>query len=372
MDNRFIVCHNRDEILSRKTIRTSWWKNSHKRKKNDDDDDADDADDADEDDNNSKNNNNTNTNNFEIFAPLDLISGGTWFGFEKTTGRCAFLTNIREKDDLINNHNKNDDNVDAEDGNLDVNNSTAVQKLTSRGELVINYLKSDPTLSAIDYLKNEFCSLSSTSSDYNNSNNNSNNNNSNSNNKLYAGFNLILFSGQDLAYYSNRLPKQLHHDNNNPISLSMGISYGLSNSVLNRPFVKVSKGLMTFQLFCREKKDHNYKYNEDERLQQLIMLEGFKCLMQRKQQYYEKDEDLPRTGYPIEFERNCSSICVPVVNDYGTRTMIRFILEPPQELDDDNKEGRRRRQQKIQLIETDLDPTTLQWNETHHICHRID
>ena len=367
MDNRFIVCHNRDEILSRKTIRTSWWKNSHKRKKNDDDDDADDAD---EDDNNSKNNNNTNTNNFEIFAPCDLISGGTWFGFEKTTGRCAFLTNIREKDDL------------------DVNNSTAVQKLTSRGELVINYLKSDPTLSAIDYLKNEFCSLSSTSSDYNNSNNNSNNNNSNSNNKLYAGFNLILFSGQDLAYYSNRLPKQLHHDNNNPISLSMGISYGLSNSVLNRPFVKVSKGLMTFQLFCREKKDHNDKYNnnnkkkkknnnnnqhyEDERLQQLIMLEGFKCLMQRKQQYYEKDEDLPITGYPIEFERNCSSICVPVVNDYGTRTMIRFILEPPQELDDDNKEGRRRRQQKIQLIETDLDPTTLQWNETHHICHRID
>ena len=102
------------------------------------------------------------------------------------------------------------------------------------------------------------------------------------------------------------------------------------------------------------------------------MLEGFKCLMQRKQQYYEKDEDLPRTGYPIEFERNCSSICVPVVNDYGTRTMIRFILEPPQEFDDDNKEGRRRRIQKIQLIETDLNPTTLQWNETHHICHRID
>jgi uncharacterized protein with NRDE domain len=357
-DNRFIVCHNRDEILSRKTIKTSWWENNTNKKnennnsheENDDDDDS------------SKNNN----TNFEILAPRDMISGGSWFGFEKTTGRCAFLTNIREKD----NNNDNDDvDADADDSDSDsdiVDNSTTFQKLTSRGELVINYLTSDPTISAIDYLKTEFCSLSSKSSSDNNDNNN--------NSKLYAGFNLILFSGQDLAYYSNRLPKQQQqqqqqqHDNN-PISLSMGVSYGLSNSILDRPFVKVSKGLMIFRqiiLSCKdEKKAQNKKDNKnnqhEEEEQQLIMLEGLKCLMQRKQQYYDRDEDLPITGYPIEFERNCSSIYVPIVNDYGTRTTIRFILEQQQELDD---KGRLRRRQKIRLIETDLNPTTLQWEET--------
>ena len=221
--NRFVVCHNRDEMLSRKTTTTTWWKEG----------------------------------NLEILAPRDSRSGGTWFGFEKTTGKCAFLTNIRQMETKV--------------------------YTKSRGELVLQYLKSTYD-SAIDFLTH--CSPEW--------------------NSEYAGFNLIVFSGQDLAYYSNRFPEQ-----QGPMSLSMG-SYGLSNSLMHQPFVKVSKGLTIFRQILA---------NTDE--MEALMRE-FGRLMRMEEQYVYQ---LPDTGYSEAFERNSSSIWVPILDDYGTRTTIRFILE---------------------------------------------
>lgn len=259
-DERFLVCHNRDEFLSRPTVTTNWWplqKNS----------------------------------GFRILAPRDVVSGGTWFGFEKATGRCAFLTNITEPD--LNTY------------------------PSSRGDLVVNYLTSDPSLSALEYLERIFVG----------------------NKTIYAGFNLVVFSGRDLAYVSNRGCTK-------PKALEKGKAYGLSNSLLDKPFPKVTKGLELFGKIL----DWRRKEDDDNDTRLLEDLEG---LMQRKEAYYPRELTNGEQQDDIPTQRR--SIYVPHENDYGTRTTIRFVLQNRR----DDESGR-----VLRWIEKDWNEFTSDWEDS--------
>jgi len=171
----------------------------------------------------------------------------------------------------------------------------------------VNYLKSKHDQSALDYLQTEFGSTSDDNDDDDDS----------IKTTKYAGFNLVVFSGHDLAYYSNRHP---NGEQPGPIALSMGKSYGLSNSVLEQPYVKVTKGLAIFeQVVCKHTTSTSTTTEE--------LMEELEKLMLMKQAY--PGDPLPTTGEP-DFPTACvkhrNRICVPIVNDAGTRTMLRFIL----------------------------------------------
>lgn len=277
--DRFLVCHNRDEFFSRPTTNTAWW--------------------------------DVDGDGFEILAPRDKVSGGTWFGFEKTTGRCAFLTNIREKD--------------------------STKYSSSRGEFVVNYLKSDKNLSAMEYLQREFGDGDSTTSPT----------------KKYAGFNLVVFSGRDMAYFSNRYPED--ELQKGPIALSIGKAYGLSNTTLQEPYAKTRKGLKIFDRIVTENPstiDNNT--SQDDENDNQGMMEDLENLMLRTE--YCPGDSVPRTGepgFPESIVKARSSICVPDLDGYGTRTMIRFLLQ-------------RKQQQEWQLrwVEKDWNTETLQWEES--------
>ena len=113
----------------------------------------------------------------DIVGGRDLVAGGTWLALSKN-GRFATVTNYRDKD--------------HEPGNFE-----------SRGTLVTGFLNSD--LGATDY-------LDAIEGD------------------AYAGFNLLLFDGEELGYMSNRGAE--------PTALAPGI-YGLSNATLDTPWHKV-------------------------------------------------------------------------------------------------------------------------------------
>lgn len=285
-----MICHNRDELFARPTTSTKWWH---------DDDDG-----------------------FEILAPRDVVSGGTWFGFEKTTGRCAFLTNIREID--------------------------STKYSSSRGELIVNYLKSDKSLSALDYLNREFSESSSPSP---------------SPPKEYGGFNLIVFSGHDLAYFSNRYPDD--QPQKGPVALSMGKAYGISNSVLQEPYSKVRRGLEVFERILARTEaagnsesahtadnDNDNDVDDDDSND---LMGGLEKLMQRTE--YCPGDPLPRTGeagFSEAIVKQRSSICVPCADDYGTRTTIVFCLNRVRGIGKDH-------QRLLKCFEKNLNPSTLKW-----------
>ena len=154
----FISASNRDEYYSRPSAPAAWW-----------------------------------TDFPQIFAPRDLLAGGTWMGVAKLPGgghQFAALTNVR-------------------DG------SAALDRALSRGQLVADYLKSGaPAQSYIQQIKGGL--------------------------ERYNGFNLLLGeispARQELYWLSNRYID----DPRNGQLLAPGI-YGLSNGALDTPWPKVCK-----------------------------------------------------------------------------------------------------------------------------------
>ena len=202
----------------------------------------------------------------------------------------------------------------------------------------------------------------------------------------------MLFSGHDLAYFSNRYPED--QDQKNPIPLSMGTPYGLSNSVLQEPYAKVRKGLGIFQQVlsghseteidnCDNGNDEGDNDDDDDN----DPMEGLEHLMQREE--YCPGDSLPRTGepgFPEATVKHRSSICVPNVNGYGTRTTIRFLLEWPVVVaaaaveeeagkgnhNDLEKENEQQQQQKsprtkqrlLRCVEKNWNTATLEWEKS--------
>jgi uncharacterized protein with NRDE domain len=114
-----------------------------------------------------------------IYAGRDTQAGGTWLGVSHQ-GRFAAVTNFAE--------------------------SAAVEAPASRGALTADFLRG--TASAADYAATI-------------------------DGKLFAGFSLLLYDGQDMVYLSNR--------NNGPRSLPPGL-YGLANTHLDTGWPKVRRG----------------------------------------------------------------------------------------------------------------------------------
>ncbi len=115
----------------------------------------------------------------DILGGRDQQAGGTWLAFSRS-GRFAAVTNFRDA-------------------------QPTSGRLCSRGHLITEFLGS--TLSSMDYIEQI-------------------------DDERYAGFNLLVSDGQDLAYLSNR-------DGGKRV-LPPGI-YGVANATLDSPWTKVER-----------------------------------------------------------------------------------------------------------------------------------
>ncbi len=112
----------------------------------------------------------------------------------------------------------------------------------------------------------------------------------------YKGYNLMLCDGPNLGYHSNCGP--------HAPKLDPGI-YGLSNHLLNTPWPKVSAGQSQLQ----------------HAITQLPDTQALLALLQDRHTY--QDEQLPRTGVSLEWERLLSAAFVQSPR-YGTRCSTLF------------------------------------------------
>lgn len=184
----------------------------------------------------------------DILGGKDLQSGGSWLAFSNKA-RLAAVTNYRE--------------VPAPESKL------------SRGKLVKDFVCG--TTSSTEYL-----SQLSDSAD------------------LYSGFNLLVWDGKTLCYFSNRM--------NEIKTLATGI-YGLCNHLLDTPWPKLVKAKRLFS-------DH-LKYQTPDH-DQLI-----KIMNDNEQAAAHL---LPNTGIGLENERQLSS-CFIKGENYGTRNTSALILD---------------------------------------------
>lgn len=191
----------------------------------------------------------------EILAGKDLEAGGTWLGVHKD-GRWAALTNYRDP-------------------------KIQKQNPPSRGELVLNYLKSD--ISAINYLHK----LSETADEYN-------------------GFNLLLWDNKDFLHYSNK--------NKNLTAIDRGI-HGLSNALLDTPWPKLSSANQELESITE---DESFKKEE---LFDLL-----------NNDTRANEDELPVTGIPKELEKAVSSIFIDT-DHYGTRSSTLLLIDKQGNID---------------------------------------
>jgi len=185
-----------------------------------------------------------------VFAGRDLEHMGTWLGITRS-GRFAAVTNFR-------------------------NPALNMEGAKSRGELVSRFLcGNQQPRKYLETVKKE--------------------------RGLYNAFNLLIGDRDSLFYYGkteNRIRK-----------LAPGI-YGLSNSLLDTPWPKVTKGKNALEKYLRS----NGR----------IAPEGlFEILADGKQA---PDEELPSTGVALEWERLLSSIFIAGKN-YGTRSSSVIMMD---------------------------------------------
>ncbi len=184
-----------------------------------------------------------------ILAGRDQNEGGTWLGITRT-GRFASLTNYRDP--------------------LYLN-----PQAPSRGRLVKEYLESD--LDAEEYIRN----LHGQANQYN-------------------GFSLLVGNFDSLHYFSNR------GQVSQPVEPGL---HGLSNSWLDVPWPKVTKGTKALQ---------NCLQDKDCQVEQLFAIMG-----DREQP---PDHELPQTGVSMEWERMLAPLYVESP-DYGTRSATILLVE---------------------------------------------
>ncbi|GAA6183259.1 NRDE family protein [Aliiglaciecola sp. NS0011-25] len=116
----------------------------------------------------------------------------------------------------------------------------------------------------------------------------------------YNGYNLMFGEWNDLSVYNN------HTDNVS--KLGPGV-YGLSNADLNSPWPKINQGVTKLREHC----------------QQAVSLDTDKLFEILLDQTQAKDEMLPKTGVPIDWERKLSSIFIQS-QDYGTRSSTLLLV----------------------------------------------
>ena len=118
----------------------------------------------------------------------------------------------------------------------------------------------------------------------------------------YAGFNLLL-GDQNRLYYLNSIDGQIEE-------LKPGI-YGLSNGTLDSDWPKVNLGKVAISDLLKE---------DD------VSVDTLTAIMMDRQQA--PDPQLPRTGIPLELERQLSSsFIVNPKRDYGTRCTTAVVID---------------------------------------------
>lgn len=196
----------------------------------------------------------------EIIAGKDLEAGGTWMGISKK-GDWGALTNYRDPSNI---------------------NKAA----TSRGELVLNYLKGK--LTPEEYLK-----LISPKSDQ------------------YNGFNILLGDKESLYHFSNHTLQVT--------KIKPGI-HGVSNAVLNTPWPKLDQAKRDLEAVIK---------NPDFEKDSLFTL--------LKKDNKPSEHLLPKTGIPLEWEKAISSVFIKT-ESYGTRCSTVLLIDK-----EDNMEFTERR-----------------------------
>lgn len=179
-----------------------------------------------------------------IIAGKDLQAGGTWMGLHPRKGLAA-VTNYRDPGLLK-------------------------EQAPSRGELPLQYLAS--AQSSLNYLVRLHPKAGA-----------------------YNGFNLLLFDGRDMMYYSNieRIIKKV----------DKGV-HGLSNALLDTPWPKVQR---CKQALMEQIESH---------LERELPLGDLFAIMEDT--WCPPDDQLPATGVPLEWERALASPFIRTPN-YGTR-----------------------------------------------------
>lgn len=117
----------------------------------------------------------------------------------------------------------------------------------------------------------------------------------------YNGFNLLLLGGASMWYYSNRTR---HIE-----SVQPGI-HGLSNHLLDTPWPKVIGGIEALR----------QGIGSDDKV---LVDKLFELCSDRQQA---KDEELPNTGVPLEWERLLSPAFIQS-EDYGTRATTVLLID---------------------------------------------
>ena len=173
----------------------------------------------------------------QVLAGRDLQAGGTWLGCTRQ-GRFAALTNFSDPSDPA--------------------------KPRSRGTLVQDFLTTNGR--ALDYANN--IALAE-----------------------FAGFNLLVFDGENLVYVSNRTGVVE--------ALKPGY-YGLSNAELGATWPKCVRGAAQLQKLKESEATHD----------------AYVALM--ADQAVPSDDELPARGRDIEFERRVAP-CFILGDEYGTR-----------------------------------------------------
>lgn len=120
----------------------------------------------------------------------------------------------------------------------------------------------------------------------------------------YSGFNLLLSDGDSLWYASNRAEQFAR-------PLPPGV-YGLSNEFLDTPWPKLRRVRRRFEAWLGDPSQTGAS--------------GLFALLDDRATAT-ADEELPRTGVPLEWERVLSAPFV-LHPDYGTRASTVLLLEP--------------------------------------------
>lgn len=204
-----------------------------------------------------------------VLAGRDLEAGGTWMGVTRC-GRLAALANY------------------AATGA-----APPREGFKSRGHLVADFLKQGG--SAIDYA-------------------------SRLRGEDYAGFNLILFDGQSLVYFTN--------SHNAPLTLDLGV-HGVSNASLDAdwPKMRASSALLRGALDAGKDKEH--------------------IILGMRDSKPPPDCEVPYGDAPFELRRRTSS-CFVVGDDYGTRsTTVVFIGRKRLEFEEQSYDRMGRRTERL-------------------------
>jgi len=220
-----------------------------------------------------------------VLAGRDLQKGGTWLGITKN-GRFAAITNYRAP-------------------------KPTVVPGTSRGQLALDFLKS--TDSPMEYLGK----IAARGTEY-------------------EGFNLLVADRCNFAYYSNA-------NKDPPVALNHNQVYGLSNSFLETPWPKLTRGKTLLSEYinnlCRlpntqcentQQKDSNTKNNDKSENSQkssrdLIDLNQLLTIL--RDDVKPPASELPNTGIGEPLETLLSSIFVTTPNHYGTRCSTIYLID---------------------------------------------